>query len=80
MSTEKDSSLGYYPGAVTIELMGNKNDAGYVFTPDLAGNKIMVITGKLELYGKPPSTPWTKLKAFAYAGDTSITVQSAGGW
>ena len=80
LSTEKDSSLGYYPGTVTIELMGNKNDAGYVFTPDLAGNKIMVITGKLELYGKPPSTPWTKLKAFAYAGDTSITVQSAGGW
>jgi hypothetical protein len=46
----------------------------------MTGNKQFVITGKLELYGKAPATQWTKLKAFANAGDTTISVLSASGW
>jgi hypothetical protein len=33
---------------------------------------MFVVTGSLSLYGKTPITTWTKLKAMARPGDTSI--------
>jgi hypothetical protein len=59
---------------------GNKNDGGYVFTPEFAGNKHFVVSGSLELYGETPETTWTMLEEFAEEGDTSIMVGSTEGW
>jgi G8 domain/Right handed beta helix region len=36
--------------------------------------------GKLELYGKPPAVPWTKLNAHANAGSTTLTLERAVDW
>jgi hypothetical protein len=38
------------------------------------GSKLIVLTGDLYLYGNAPQTQWTKLLAFADAGDTEIVV------
>ena len=78
--TEKDPDLGYWPGDLTFELLGNKNDRGYVFTPNLVGNKIIVNTGILKLYGKTPGTTWTRLQSIAHVGDTTINVGGSNGW
>jgi hypothetical protein len=56
------------------------NDTGITVSPDLVGNKMIVNTGRLELFGTPPATIWTKLTAFANIGETSITLESASGW
>lgn len=61
-------------------MLGQKGDRGYVFNPMVAGNKIIGISGKMELYGVAPETTWTVLHAFAHAGDTSIEVGSTLGW
>ena len=78
--TEKDTGLGYWPGSLTLELLGSKSDRGYTFTPSLQGSKIFVNTGLLQLYGKTPASVWTKLTAIAHTGDSSIVVQSCSGW
>ena len=51
-----------------------------MFSEEIVGNKEIVVTGKLHLYGPAPSTVWTRLKEFAYVGDTSIEVASVSGW
>ena len=65
---------------LTISISGNKDDLGFTVNPELTGNKMIVNTGRLELFGSPPATIWTKLTAFADKGATSITVASASGW
>jgi hypothetical protein len=55
-----------------IQLNGNKNATGITISPELAGNKMMAITGKLELYGATPNSIWTKMTEFADKGATSI--------
>jgi len=62
---------------LTIQVNGNMDDIGLTVSPDLTGNKMIVNTGRLELFGTPPATSWTKLTSFANAGDTSINVLSA---
>ena len=69
-----------YPGKLTFEILGNKNDRSYVIDPVIAGNKLFVVTGRLELYGPVPNTAWTKLTAMARRGDTTIKVISTAGW
>jgi hypothetical protein len=69
-----------YPGKLTIKLNGNKNDIGIVIDPQVAGNKMLAVTGKLQLFGPIPTTTWTKLTAFARPGDTTIDVISTAGW
>ena len=59
-----------HPGSITFEITGSKNDVGYVMTPDVGGTKLFVVHGALELYGRAPSTKWTKLKSSAVAGAT----------
>ena len=51
-----------------------------MFSTEEVGNKEFVVTGKLHLYGRAPSTTWTRLTDFARVGDTTITVGSAAGW
>ena len=79
-SLKAGSSSEPFPGTVIIEITGDKRDPGYVFSPELVGNKEFVVTGSLHLYGKAPSTVWTRLTDFAHAGDTTINVASANGW
>lgn len=40
-----------------------------------AGNKVLAVTGNLQLYGKKLPTPtWTRLFKFAHKGDTTVDV------
>ena len=45
-----------------------------------AGNKVLAVTGGLELFGQTPNTIWTRLTEEVDAGATSISVLSADGW
>jgi len=51
-----------------------KNDAGYTFDPTLQGSKIMVVTGKLSLYGLYPTTVSSKLLQTAFKGAKTLVV------
>jgi len=69
-----------FNSSVTITLNGLRNSTSLVIDEMLAGNKFMVVTGALNLYGQTPGTVWTRLTAKAAAGAQSITVASASGW
>ena len=45
----------------TIQINGAKTDNGYYIDPLIAGNKYMVVTGSLNLYGIAPETVTTYL-------------------
>jgi hypothetical protein len=34
-----------------------------------ASNKVLAVTGGIELFGNPPTTIWTRLAEYAVAGD-----------
>ena len=63
-----------------FQLNGIKNDPGYTFDPTLQGTKIIVVTGKLALYGVYPSTVSTKLVQTAFKGNKTLVVQDVTGW
>jgi hypothetical protein len=63
-----------FAGKLNINIVGNQSGNSYAFTPDIAGNKLFVIHGKLNLYGTIPSTIWTKATSIVRRGDTSLTV------
>jgi hypothetical protein len=65
---------------LTFTLNGLKNDPGYYFDPVIAGNKMLIVTGTLSLFGVSPATTWTKLSSTSFAGDYIIQVLSANGW
>lgn len=44
------------------------------------GNKVIAVTGRLELFGTPVATKYTRLIANAKPGDTTIQVATAIGW
>lgn len=46
----------------------------------LAGNKLLVVSGTLNIYGKSPATTWTKLTSTLFATGTSMIVASTSGW
>jgi hypothetical protein len=74
------SSETSFTHSLRIQLNGNQMATGFTVSPDLTGNKMFVVTGRLELYGVAPANIWTKLTAFADKGATSITVDNATGW
>ena len=65
---------------LTFQLNGMKNDEGILVSPVLAGNKLFVNTGRLELFGAAPTVVWTKMTAFANKGTNQITVDTTTGW
>jgi hypothetical protein len=79
-SLQAGSAATPFTHNLNIQIDGLKNDPGYVFDPSLEGNKIFVVTGTLSLYGTSPSTISANLTASAFAGNTSLTVDSASGW
>jgi hypothetical protein len=64
----------------TMQVTNTKEDHGWYIDPIVAGNKYIIVTGSLNLYGIAPATVTTSLKASAKAGDTSITVASSTNW
>jgi hypothetical protein len=64
----------------TIQINGQKSDNGFYIDPNIAGNKYMVVTGQLNLYGNAPNTTTTYLTQSAFAGDRMIYVASSSGW
>jgi len=65
---------------LVIQLNGAKTDNGFYIDPIIAGNKYMVVTGSLNLYGNAPSTVSTYLTKTAFKGDRAIYVSSSAGW
>lgn len=69
-----------HPGKVTFEIFGLKEDRGFDINEQIGGNKIFVVTGRLDLYGIVPTTPWTRLTATSQTSNTTIRVASVSGW
>ncbi len=64
----------------TIQINGQKTDNGYYIDPVIAGNKYMVVSGTLNLYGVAPATVTTFLTKTAFKGDTTIYVGNNTDW
>ena len=58
----------------TIQLIGSWLEDGWYIVPVISGNKYLVVTGSLNLYGTYPSNTRSTLIQSAFAGDTRITV------
>ena len=64
-----------------IILYGNKSSDYLIVDPDVeAGNKVIVVTGTLELIGKMPKTVQTRLKESINPGARSMKVESYEDW
>lgn len=46
---------------IEIILHGEKDDDYFVIDPNASGNKMLAVTGGLELYGVEPELIWTRL-------------------
>lgn len=44
------------------------------------GNKLLLVTGTLSLYGKPPNVTWSYLTNTVYKGNTSMSVSNNVDW
>lgn len=61
--------------------MGGKQNDHLLIGPEVvAGNKVLAVTGRMQLYGKVPATTKSMLAKYANAGDKSIEVESTSGW
>lgn len=70
-----------YVGKAAIELNGVNNDQALIIDPFIdASNKVLAVTGTLNIYANTPGSVWTRLAAFANAGDKQIKVLSSDGW
>ena len=63
-----------------IQLNGQKNGNGFYIDPVIAGNKYMVVTGTLNLFGVAPNTVTSFLTKTALKGDSSIYVNDTTYW
>ena len=79
-SLKAGSAEAAFTHSLKIQLNGVQNATGFTVSPDLTGNKMFVVTGRLQLFGVAPGTTWTRLTEFANAGATSIKVSSTTGW
>lgn len=68
------SSASPFLHKFTIRINGSKTDPGHTIDSVLSGNKFMVVTGHLNLVGRPPTTAQTTLKQTATAGSSTIFV------
>ena len=62
-------------------MFGNRNSDYLIVDSDVeAGNKVLVVTGILELIGIVPTNVQTRLLASIKTGDVSIDVENKNGW
>jgi hypothetical protein len=54
----------------TIQINNTQDSAGWTIDNFLSGNKYLVVTGSLNLFGSPPSTTLTSLTQTAFSGDS----------
>ena len=59
---------------LVFQFNGGKKDEYFTFDVALQANKILMVTGKLTLYGYSPGSTITKLTKTAFAKDTEIEV------
>lgn len=64
-------------GRVTITLRGSDTSRSVA---GMGTRGILVAGGRLDLHGRAPARPWTRLAAHAEAGATRLTLQDAPGW
>jgi hypothetical protein len=64
----------------TIQIINTKDDNGWYLDALVSGNKHLLVTGSLNLYGRYPSTTKTTLAQSAFAGDTTIYVANSSQW
>ena len=64
----------------TIQINGNRHDAGHIVDPLFAANKFMVVSGQLSLYGVAPATVSTYLTKTAAKNSSTLFVASSTGW
>jgi hypothetical protein len=64
----------------TIQINNTANADEWTIDDMISGNKFLVVTGSLNLYGKPPATTLTYLTQTALNGETKIYVGSQSGW
>ena len=64
----------------TIQINGNRHDAGHIVDPLLAANKFMVVSGQLSLYGVAPATVSTYLTQTAAKNSSTLFVASSTDW
>jgi len=79
-SIKAGSASAPFTYQLTFQINGNKNHPGWVFDQFYVTNKILLVTGLLQLYGVSPTTVSAKLTASAFSGDTQISVDNAIGW
>jgi hypothetical protein len=65
---------------LNIQLNGAKLDTARVIDPLLTGNKFLVVTGSLNLYGSPPSTVIATLTETAFKNSTKVKVDDYTDW
>ena len=65
-----------FENKATITLTGGANEN----IMDMGSRGILVMGGKLELYGKSPVKAWTKLSDHAVAGSSSLKLLEDTGW
>jgi hypothetical protein len=74
------SSTAPFMHKLTIQISNTKDDHGWYIDPLVAGNKYIVVTGSLNLFGVAPTTVTTSLTAPATKGDKVISVASSTDW
>lgn len=70
-----------FPNKINIILTGGLLADNVVIDPFAnVGNKVLAVTGRVELFGIAPGTKFTRLTANAAVGATVITVAAATDW
>lgn len=64
----------------TIQINNTKEDNGWYIDPLVAGNKYIIVTGSLNLYGVSPKTVQTSLTQSAFTQNTQIFVADSTDW
>ena len=64
----------------TIQINNTKSDKGWFIDEVVAGNKYLVVTGSLNLYGNAPDTVQTFLTKSASANAEKIFVKKNNDW
>lgn len=74
------SSSNPFKHMFTIQLIGSQLEDGWYIDPVIYGNKYLVVTGSLNLYGTYPTNTRSTLTQSVFTGDTSITVANSSQW
>lgn len=74
------SSANPFTHKLTIQVNGQKTDTARLIDPIVTGNKLIVVTGFLNLYASPPKSVITTLTQTAFSGSSTIYVDDSTDW